>query len=51
MSFPFVKGHGTRNDFIVLPDLDGTIHGDLAPEVVSPCAIGGPVSAPTGCSG
>ncbi len=35
MSFPFVKGHGTRNDFVVLPDLDGTVHGDLQPEVVA----------------
>jgi diaminopimelate epimerase len=34
VSFPFVKGHGTRNDFIVLPDFDGTAHGDLDPEVV-----------------
>src|SRR6185312_2875628 len=22
---PFVKGHGTRNDFIVVPDLDGAL--------------------------
>ena len=29
VSFPFVKGHGTRNDFVVLPDLDGSVHGDL----------------------
>ncbi len=35
MSFPFVKGHGTRNDFVVLPDLDGTVHGDLEPQVVA----------------
>ncbi|MBA2561278.1 MAG: diaminopimelate epimerase [Propionibacteriales bacterium] len=35
MSFPFVKGHGTRNDFIVLPDLDGSVHGELASSVVS----------------
>jgi diaminopimelate epimerase len=34
VSFPFVKGHGTRNDFIVLPDLDGSIHRDLDPSVV-----------------
>ncbi|MGH8888556.1 MAG: diaminopimelate epimerase [Acidothermaceae bacterium] len=27
----FVKGHGTRNDFVVLPDLDGSLdlHADL----------------------
>lgn len=35
MSFPFVKGHGTGNDFVVLPDLDGTVHGDLEPHVVA----------------
>ncbi len=35
MSFPFLKGHGTHNDFVVLPDLDGTVHGDLAPDVVA----------------
>lgn len=29
MSFPFVKGHGTRNDFVILPDLDGSVHGEL----------------------
>lgn len=34
MSFPFVKGHGTENDFVVLPDLDGSVHGDLDPAVV-----------------
>ena len=34
MSFPFVKGHGTHNDFVVLPDLDGAIHDDLGPELV-----------------
>ncbi len=35
VSFPFVKGHGTSNDFVVLPDLDGSMHGDLAPQVVA----------------
>ncbi len=34
MSFPFVKGHGTHNDFVVLPDLDGSLHGALESEVV-----------------
>ncbi|HSJ19516.1 MAG TPA: diaminopimelate epimerase [Nocardioidaceae bacterium] len=33
--FPFVKGHGTENDFVLLPDPDGTLHGDLAPELVA----------------
>jgi diaminopimelate epimerase len=26
---PFVKGHGTENDFVLLPDPDGTLHPDL----------------------
>jgi diaminopimelate epimerase len=34
VTFPFVKGHGTRNDFIVLPDLDGSRHGDLPADLV-----------------
>ena len=25
----FLKGHGTENDFVLLPDLDGTVHGEL----------------------
>jgi diaminopimelate epimerase len=29
MSYPFLKGHGTRNDFVLLPDHDGSVHGDL----------------------
>jgi len=33
-SFPFVKGHGTENDFVLLPDLDGTVHPDLDPGTV-----------------
>ena len=35
MSFRFLKGHGTENDFVLLPDPDGTVHGDLAPELVA----------------
>jgi diaminopimelate epimerase len=31
MSYPFLKGSGTENDFVLLPDHDGTIHGDLDP--------------------
>ncbi|GAB3037875.1 diaminopimelate epimerase [Nocardioides flavus (ex Wang et al. 2016)] len=27
MSYRFLKGHGTENDFVVLPDPDGTVHG------------------------
>ena len=30
--YPFLKGHGTENDFVLLPDHDGTIHGDLSAE-------------------
>ena len=33
-AYPFLKGHGTENDFVLLPDHDGSIHGDLAPERV-----------------
>lgn len=33
--FPFVKGHGTHNDFVLLPDFDGSIHGDLSPRLVA----------------
>jgi diaminopimelate epimerase len=29
MTFPWLKGHGTENDFVLLPDHDGTLHGDL----------------------
>jgi len=32
--FGFVKGHGTENDFVVLPDPDGSVHGDLFPDLV-----------------
>ena len=34
MSYPFLKGHGTENDFVVLPDADGSVHGDLAADRV-----------------
>jgi diaminopimelate epimerase len=34
MAYEFLKGHGTENDFVLLPDLDGTIHGDLSVERV-----------------
>ena len=27
--YPFLKGHGTENDFVLLPDYDGTLHGEL----------------------
>ena len=30
-AYPFLKGHGTENDFVLLPDHDGTVHGDLTP--------------------
>jgi diaminopimelate epimerase len=32
MPYAFLKGHGTENDFVLLPDLDGTIHGGLSAE-------------------
>ncbi len=38
MTYRFCKGHGTENDFVVLPDHDGTVHGSLAAErVVALC--------------
>ncbi|WGY01108.1 diaminopimelate epimerase [Nocardioides sp. QY071] len=27
--YPFLKGHGTENDFVLLPDPDGAVHGEL----------------------
>ena len=35
MSFRFVKGHGTRNDFVVLPDLDGSVHPNLDASLIA----------------
>ena len=32
--YPFLKGHGTHNDFVLLPDPDGTVHGDLSADRV-----------------
>lgn len=29
MSYRFLKGHGTENDFVLLPDYDGSVHGLL----------------------
>lgn len=34
MTYSFLKGHGTENDFVLLPDHDGTVHGDLSPDRV-----------------
>jgi len=33
--FRWLKGHGTENDFVLLPDHDGTVHADLAPAFVA----------------
>ena len=30
--YAFLKGHGTENDFVLLPDHDGSVHGDLPAE-------------------
>jgi diaminopimelate epimerase len=35
MSYEFLKGHGTENDFVLLPDHDGSVHGDLDPARVA----------------
>jgi diaminopimelate epimerase len=34
VSYRFLKGHGTENDFVLLPDHDGSVHGDLSAERV-----------------
>lgn len=31
-AFGWAKGHGTENDFVLLPDLDGSVHGAFADE-------------------
>jgi diaminopimelate epimerase len=31
----FLKGHGTQNDFVLLPDPDGSLLGDLTPGLVA----------------
>ena len=33
--YPFLKGHGTENDFVLLPDHDGRVHGRLEPSRVA----------------
>ncbi|HWJ11985.1 MAG TPA: diaminopimelate epimerase [Nocardioides sp.] len=33
-AYPFLKGHGTENDFVLLPDHDGTVHGSLGDDRV-----------------
>jgi len=35
MAFVWLKGHGTENDFVLLPDDDGSVHGALAPAFVA----------------
>jgi diaminopimelate epimerase len=34
VTYPYLLGHGTENDFVLLPDHDGSVHGDLSPERV-----------------
>jgi diaminopimelate epimerase len=34
VTYPFLKGHGTENDFVLLPDHDGSVHGELSAERV-----------------
>lgn len=34
-TFAFLKGHGTENDFVLLPDPDGSVHGTLSPALVA----------------
>ena len=33
--YPFLKGHGTENDFVLLPDHDGAIHGGLTADAMA----------------
>jgi diaminopimelate epimerase len=35
MAFSWLKGHGTENDFVLLPDADGSVHGALEPAFVA----------------
>jgi len=35
MGYEFLKGHGTENDFVLLPDLDGSVHGELSAEAMA----------------
>jgi len=36
MTFEWLKGHGTENDFVLLPDHDGSVHGsELDPRFVA----------------
>jgi diaminopimelate epimerase len=35
MTFAWLKGHGTENDFVLLPDADGRVHGTLDPAFVA----------------
>jgi diaminopimelate epimerase len=35
MAFAWLKGHGTENDFVLLPDVDGSVHRALEPAFVA----------------
>jgi len=35
MAFAWLKGHGTENDFVLLPDVNGSVHGALDPAFVA----------------
>ena len=35
IAFAWLKGHGTENDFVLLPDADGSVHGALDPMFVA----------------
>ena len=39
--YTFLKGHGTENDFVLLPDHDGSVHGDLSDQQMAErvCAL------------
>ena len=46
----FVKGHGTENDFVLLPDLEAGL-ARQPPRGSARCAIGVAAWVPTACCG
>ena len=42
MTYPFLKGHGTENDFVLLPDHDGTCTATSTPSACARCATAAP---------
>jgi diaminopimelate epimerase len=38
--FAFLKGHGTENDFVLLPDPDGSVHRELSADLAADLVAG-----------